>query len=76
MHFLLNVGDDADRDDFLERLGEILIDTSTPCYWAVRELGVSGTKVGRPLSLSQPAVSRSVARGEKLAQGMKLSIAR
>jgi hypothetical protein len=49
---------------------------SLVCYWAVRELGVSGTKVGRLLSLSQSAVSRSVARGEKLAQGMNLSIAR
>jgi REP element-mobilizing transposase RayT len=28
--------DDADRDNFLERLGEILIDSSTPCYgWAL-----------------------------------------
>jgi REP element-mobilizing transposase RayT len=49
---------------------------SLVCYWAVRELGVSGTKVGRLLSLSQSAVSRSVARGEKLAKGLNLSMAR
>ena len=47
---------------------------SLACYWAVRELGLSGVKVGRLLSLSQPAVSRAVARGEKLAQNMKLRI--
>jgi REP element-mobilizing transposase RayT len=28
--------DDVDRDNFLERLGNILIETSTPCYsWAL-----------------------------------------
>jgi hypothetical protein len=44
------------------------------CYWAVQELGMSGTSVGKLLSLGQPAVSRSVLRGEKLAQEMKLSL--
>jgi hypothetical protein len=36
------------------------------CYWAVRELGLAGTVVGRQLGLTQSAVSRSVARGERL----------
>ena len=28
--------DNADRDNFLERLGNVLIETSTPCYgWAL-----------------------------------------
>jgi putative transposase len=36
------------------------------CYWAVRELGLSGTSVARQLGLTQSAVSRSVARGERL----------
>jgi REP element-mobilizing transposase RayT len=36
------------------------------CYWAVRELGLSGTMVAGKLGLTQPAVSRSVARGERL----------
>ena len=39
---------------------------------AVRELGMSGTSVGNLLSLGQPAVSRAVVRGEKLAQDLKL----
>jgi predicted transcriptional regulator len=43
-------------------------------YWAVRELGMSGTSVGKLLGLSQPAVSQSVVRGEKLTQDMNLSL--
>ena len=37
------------------------------CYWAVRELGISATALARRLKISQPAVSISVRRGEKLA---------
>ena len=37
------------------------------CFWAVRELGVSATALARTLKISQPAVSISVRRGEKLA---------
>ena len=47
---------------------------SLVCYWAVRELGMSGTSVGKLLGLGQPAVSRAVARGEKLTQDMNLSL--
>ena len=47
---------------------------SLVCYWAVRELGMSGTAVGKLLGLGQPAVSRAVARGEKLTQDMNLSL--
>jgi len=36
------------------------------CYWAVRELGLSGTDVGKRLGLSQSAVSRAVQRGQQL----------
>ena len=38
------------------------------CYWAVRELGLPGTVVAAKLGLTQPAVSRSVVRGERLAK--------
>ncbi len=47
---------------------------SLVCYFAVRELGMSGTSVGKLLGLGQPAVSRAVARGEKLSQDMNLSL--
>jgi hypothetical protein len=36
------------------------------CYWAVRELGLPGTVVANHLGLTQSAISRSVARGERL----------
>ncbi|UCG12281.1 MAG: transposase [Deltaproteobacteria bacterium] len=38
------------------------------CYWAVRELGVNGSDLARDLKLSQPAVSISVRRGERIAR--------
>jgi hypothetical protein len=38
------------------------------CYWAVRELGISATALARILKLSQPAVSISVKRGERIAR--------
>lgn len=47
---------------------------SLVCYWAVRELGINGTKVGKLLDMGQSAVSRAVMRGEKLAQDMNLSL--
>jgi len=47
---------------------------SLVCYWAVRELGMNGTSVGKLLGIGQSAVSRSVVRGEKLAQDMSLSL--
>lgn len=47
---------------------------SLVCYWSVRELGLRGTSVGKLLGLSQPAVSRSVARGEKLCEKMNLHL--
>ena len=36
------------------------------CYWAVRELDISETELAKKLRLTQPAVSISVKRGEKL----------
>jgi len=44
------------------------------CYWAVRELGMSQSDLGRRLNLSSAGVSLSVRRGEELAQqlGCKL----
>jgi hypothetical protein len=47
---------------------------SLVCYWAVRELGLTGTIVGKLLGLGQPAVSRAVVRGEKLTQVMNLKL--
>jgi len=37
------------------------------CYWAVRKLGLSATYLSIKLGISQPAVSLSVKRGERVA---------
>jgi putative transposase len=47
---------------------------SLVCYWAVRELGLSGTRVGKLLGIGQSAVSRAVKRGEKISDDMNLSL--
>ena len=44
------------------------------CYWAVRELGFTATEVSRRLGVSQPSVSISVKRGEKIAMAEKLKL--
>ncbi len=38
------------------------------CYWAVKELGYSMTELGKKLNLTQPAISLSVQRGERIAE--------
>jgi REP element-mobilizing transposase RayT len=45
---------------------------SIAAYWAVRELGMNGTLVGRKIGLSQSAVSRAVQRGEQLSEKLSL----
>jgi hypothetical protein len=43
---------------------------SLVCYWAVIELGLVGTSVAKMLGMSQPAVSKAVQRGRRLAADM------
>jgi putative transposase len=38
------------------------------CFWAVRELGISMKELARRFSITEPAVSYSVRRGQKIAQ--------
>lgn len=47
---------------------------SLVAYWAVRELGMNGTLVGRKIGLSQSAVSRAVQRGEQISEGLAISM--
>jgi putative transposase len=44
------------------------------CYWAVRKLGFSATELSKMLGLSQPSVSISVKRGEKIAKVDQLEL--
>jgi len=43
-------------------------------YWAVRKLGISATELSKKLGLSQPSVSISVKRCEKIAQAEQLEL--
>ena len=47
---------------------------SLMCYWAVRKLGFSATELSKKLGVSQPSVSISVKRGEKIAEAMQLEL--
>ena len=54
--------DDADRDIFLDRLGNILSETQTACFaWA-------------KLKITQSAVNLAVRRGEQLAHRNRYSL--
>lgn len=45
------------------------------CYWAVRELGVSMSGLSRRLSISIPAISKSVVRGKQIAEDNAFKLA-
>jgi hypothetical protein len=47
---------------------------SVLCYFATRELGLSTVELARQLHLSQPTVSQSVQRGEKIASERDLHL--
>jgi putative transposase len=49
-------------------------DRSVVSYWAVREPGVSGTKVARRLGVTQPAVSQAVKRGARIIEERHLKL--
>ena len=44
------------------------------CYWAVRKLGFTATEIAKRLGVSQPSVSISVQRGEKIAADGKFKL--
>jgi hypothetical protein len=44
------------------------------CYWAVRKLGFSAAELSKKLGVSQPSVSISVKRGEKIAKTGQLEL--
>jgi REP element-mobilizing transposase RayT len=44
------------------------------CFWAIKELEMSGADVAQRLNVCNSVVSRSVERGEKIAADMKLTL--
>ena len=69
--------DAKDRESFLERWGNLLLQTKTACYawalllrfWAVRELGVSLTDLARRLGMSPPEADKPSGGGICRAEG-------
>ena len=47
---------------------------SLVCFWASRELGMSMVELSKRLKISQPTVSQSANRGEKIARENKLNL--
>jgi len=47
---------------------------SVLCYWASRELGVSTITLSKRLGISQPAVSQSIRRGERIVSEKKMRL--
>jgi hypothetical protein len=47
---------------------------SVLAYWAIRDLGLTATEVGKYLGLSKSAVSRAATRGQKLIVDQFLSL--
>lgn len=47
---------------------------SLVCYWASRELGMSMVELSKRLKISQPTVSQSANRGEKIAKENRLNL--
>jgi len=54
------------------RLRSVVRARSVLCYWAVKELGMSGAQVAPWLGIGQPAVQRSVVRGGKIVLELNL----
>jgi len=56
------------------RYEKVVAGRSLFCYWAVRDLGISATELAKRIGISQPAVSYSVQRGEKIARENALDL--
>ena len=53
---------------------ERILGDSVLAYWAVRELGLTATEVGKYLGLSKSAVSRAAARDQQLVADQSLTL--
>ena len=64
------------RQDILNpsRQRQRVMARSVLCYWATRELGMSGSELSHILGLNQSSVSRAAGRGEKHVNDRKLRL--
>jgi len=72
-----------DFNTVVDRVAEVLSSGRQPhrvqarslvCFWASRELGMSMVELSKRLKISQPTVSQSANRGEKIAKENKLNL--
>jgi putative transposase len=65
-----------ERDEVLSpgKYKKVVEARSIACYWAMREVGISQEILAQKFSISQPAVSMAVQRGEKLVHRNKYSL--
>jgi len=57
------------EDIWTRRKHQRIVDArSVLCFWAVHELGITMTSLGRKLGLSTPAISKSVTRGKQISE--------
>jgi hypothetical protein len=56
------------RDEVLSpgKYKKVVEARSVACYWAMREIGISQSVLAKKFSISQPAISMAVKRGEKV----------
>ncbi|MDL2122541.1 MAG: helix-turn-helix domain-containing protein [Deltaproteobacteria bacterium] len=47
---------------------------SVVCYWAMREIGISQSVLAQKFSISQPAVSMAIKRGEQVVNRNNFSL--
>lgn len=57
-----------ERDEVLSpgKYKKVVEARSVACYWAMREIGISQSVLAKKFSISQPAISMAVKRGEKV----------
>jgi REP-associated tyrosine transposase len=67
---------DLKRDEVLSpgKYKKVVEARSIACYWAMREIGISQGVLAQKFSISQPAISMAVKRGEKLVNRNNFSL--
>jgi len=57
-----------ERDEVLSpgKYKKVVEARSVVCYWAMREIGISQSVLAKKFSISQPAISMAVKRGEQV----------
>jgi putative transposase len=65
-----------ERDEVLTpgKYKKVVEARSVVCYWAMREIGISQGVLAQKFSISQPAISMAVKRGEQVVNRNNFSL--